>query len=135
MARAISLTMLWVNVLAGSESYSHQLVKETLRCENEYIETLAEMLDSGSVLPDSVKSVAYSAYNLGAASTFAHHVARALTNLPAGHTGLLAAGTCRQFHVNLAPFRHQLVKETLRCENEYIETLAEMLDRWRERFL
>ncbi|KAJ6162919.1 hypothetical protein N7497_002898 [Penicillium chrysogenum] len=38
------------------------------------------------------------------------------------------SSTCRQFHVNLAPFRHQLVKETLRCENEYIETLAEMLD-------
>ncbi|KAJ5477938.1 hypothetical protein N7530_003447 [Penicillium desertorum] len=38
------------------------------------------------------------------------------------------SSTCRQFHVNLAPFRHQLVRETLRCENEYIETLAEMLD-------
>lgn len=36
--------------------------------------------------------VAYSAYDLGAASTFAHHVARALAHLPAGHTGLLAAG-------------------------------------------
>ncbi|KAJ5109226.1 hypothetical protein N7456_005901 [Penicillium angulare] len=36
--------------------------------------------------------------------------------------------TCRQFLVNLAPFRHQLVRETLRCENEYIETVAEMLD-------
>lgn len=36
--------------------------------------------------------------------------------------------TCRQFHVNLAPFRHQLVRETLRCENEYIETVVEMLD-------
>lgn len=35
--------------------------------------------------------------------------------------------TCRQFHVNLTPFRHQLVRETLRCENEYIETVAEML--------
>lgn len=38
------------------------------------------------------------------------------------------SSTCRQFHVNLAPFRHQLARETLRCENEYIETLAEMLD-------
>ncbi|CAI7677187.1 unnamed protein product [Penicillium discolor] len=38
------------------------------------------------------------------------------------------SNTCRQFHVNLAPFRHQLARETLRCENEYIETLAEMLD-------
>ncbi|KAJ5823444.1 hypothetical protein N7447_005784 [Penicillium robsamsonii] len=38
------------------------------------------------------------------------------------------SSTCRQFHLNLAPFRYQLVKETLRCENEYIETLAEMLD-------
>ncbi|KAJ5391354.1 hypothetical protein N7509_006844 [Penicillium cosmopolitanum] len=36
--------------------------------------------------------------------------------------------TCRQFHVNLAPFRHQLVRETLRCENEYIETVSDMLD-------
>jgi hypothetical protein len=36
--------------------------------------------------------------------------------------------TCRQFRVNLAPFRHQLVRETLRCENEYIETVTEMLD-------
>ncbi|KAF4768431.1 hypothetical protein HAV15_002448 [Penicillium sp. str.  len=32
------------------------------------------------------------------------------------------SNTCRQFHVNLAPFRHQLARETLRCENEYIET-------------
>ncbi|KAJ5779607.1 hypothetical protein N7457_007327 [Penicillium paradoxum] len=38
------------------------------------------------------------------------------------------SSTCRQFHANLLPFRHQLAKETLRCENEYIETLAEMLD-------
>lgn len=37
------------------------------------------------------------------------------------------AGTCRQFHTNITPFRHQLVKETLRCENEYIETLSQML--------
>ncbi|KAJ5729917.1 uncharacterized protein N7483_004425 [Penicillium malachiteum] len=36
--------------------------------------------------------------------------------------------TCRQFHVNLAQFRHQLVRETLRCENEYIETVTDMLD-------
>ena len=36
--------------------------------------------------------------------------------------------TCRQFHVNLAPFRQQLVRETLRCENEYIETVEELLD-------
>ncbi|KAJ5935500.1 hypothetical protein N7466_005047 [Penicillium verhagenii] len=36
--------------------------------------------------------------------------------------------TCRQFHANLAPFRHQLVRETLRCENQYIETVSEMLD-------
>ncbi|KAJ6189585.1 hypothetical protein N7519_004493 [Penicillium mononematosum] len=34
------------------------------------------------------------------------------------------SSTCRQFHVNLAPFRHQIVRETLRCENEYIETLS-----------
>ncbi len=26
--------------------------------------------------------------------------------------------TCRQFHANLLPFRRQLVKHTLRCENE-----------------
>ncbi|CAG8946047.1 unnamed protein product [Penicillium salamii] len=37
------------------------------------------------------------------------------------------SSVCRQFHVNLAPYRHQLVRETLRCENEYIETLAELL--------
>ncbi|KAL4788203.1 hypothetical protein BJX76DRAFT_316622 [Aspergillus varians] len=35
--------------------------------------------------------------------------------------------TCRQFYVNLAPYRQQLVKHTLRCENEYIETLSDML--------
>ncbi|KAE8309732.1 hypothetical protein BDV41DRAFT_547156 [Aspergillus transmontanensis] len=35
--------------------------------------------------------------------------------------------TCRQFHANLAPYRHQLVKQTLRCENEYIETLSDLL--------
>jgi hypothetical protein len=34
----------------------------------------------------------YSAYNLGAASTFVHHVARAFAHFPASHTGLLAAG-------------------------------------------
>ena len=32
-------------------------MRETLRCENEYVETLAEMLDDGAVIPDSVKSV------------------------------------------------------------------------------
>lgn len=37
--------------------YRHQLVRETLRCENEYIETLAELLHEGAVIPDSVKSV------------------------------------------------------------------------------
>ncbi|PYI00463.1 hypothetical protein BO78DRAFT_434373 [Aspergillus sclerotiicarbonarius CBS 121057] len=36
--------------------------------------------------------------------------------------------TCRQFHANLAPYRQQLIKQTLRCENEYIETLSDMLD-------
>ncbi|RHZ48948.1 uncharacterized protein CDV56_101133 [Aspergillus thermomutatus] len=36
--------------------------------------------------------------------------------------------TCRQFYANLAPYRHQLVKQTLRCENEYIETLSDLLD-------
>ncbi|OJJ40373.1 hypothetical protein ASPWEDRAFT_47218 [Aspergillus wentii DTO 134E9] len=35
--------------------------------------------------------------------------------------------TCRQFHANLTPCRQQLVKQTLRCENEYIETLSDML--------
>ncbi|KAJ5894893.1 hypothetical protein N7495_006584 [Penicillium taxi] len=29
------------------------------------------------------------------------------------------ASTCRQFQANLTQFRHQLVRETLRCENEY----------------
>ncbi|KAL4808429.1 hypothetical protein BDV18DRAFT_134974 [Aspergillus unguis] len=37
------------------------------------------------------------------------------------------SGTCRQFYANLAPYRVQLAKQTLRCENEYIETLSEML--------
>ncbi|GFF60729.1 hypothetical protein CNMCM6936_000019 [Aspergillus lentulus] len=36
--------------------------------------------------------------------------------------------TCRQFHANLTPYRHQLVKQTLRCENEYVETLSDLLD-------
>lgn len=36
--------------------------------------------------------------------------------------------TCRQFHANIAPFGHQLAKQTLRCENEYIETLSDLLD-------
>ncbi|OJJ59442.1 hypothetical protein ASPSYDRAFT_199958 [Aspergillus sydowii CBS 593.65] len=35
--------------------------------------------------------------------------------------------TCRQFYANLGPYRHQLAKQTLRCENEYIETLSDML--------
>lgn len=35
--------------------------------------------------------------------------------------------TCRQIRANLMPFRRQLVKRTLRCENEYIETLNELL--------
>lgn len=39
--------------------------------------------------------LAYSAYNLGAASTFAHHVARAFAHLPAGHADMLAAGTAQ----------------------------------------
>lgn len=37
--------------------FRHQLVRETLRCENEYIETVSDMLDGRAVLPDSVKSV------------------------------------------------------------------------------
>lgn len=36
--------------------------------------------------------------------------------------------TCRQFHANLAPYRQQLAKQTLRCENEYVETLSQLLD-------
>lgn len=36
--------------------------------------------------------------------------------------------TCRQFRANLMPFRHQLIKQTLRCENEYVMTLSDMLD-------
>ncbi|KAL4881358.1 hypothetical protein BJY04DRAFT_188729 [Aspergillus karnatakaensis] len=35
--------------------------------------------------------------------------------------------TCRQFYANLLPYRSQLAKQTLRCENEYIETLSDML--------
>ncbi|PLB50270.1 hypothetical protein P170DRAFT_508474 [Aspergillus steynii IBT 23096] len=35
--------------------------------------------------------------------------------------------TCRQFHANLLPYRQQLVKQTLRCENEYVETLVDLL--------
>lgn len=35
--------------------------------------------------------------------------------------------TCRQFRANLMPFRQQLIKQTLRCENEYIETLSDLL--------
>jgi len=35
--------------------------------------------------------------------------------------------TCRQFRANLLPFRHQLIKEALRCENEYIETLSALV--------
>ncbi|KAL3470540.1 hypothetical protein BJX99DRAFT_48182 [Aspergillus californicus] len=37
------------------------------------------------------------------------------------------AGTCRQVYANLAPYRQLLAKQTLRCENEYIETLSDML--------
>lgn len=37
------------------------------------------------------RELAYSAYNLGAASTFAHHVARAFAHFPAGHTAIFAA--------------------------------------------
>lgn len=36
--------------------------------------------------------------------------------------------TCRQFHTNLTPYRQQLTKQTLRCENEYVETLSDMLN-------
>ena len=36
--------------------------------------------------------------------------------------------TCRQFHMNLIPYRQQLAKQTLRCENEYIETVSDMLN-------
>lgn len=35
--------------------------------------------------------------------------------------------TCRQFRANLLPFRHQLIKLTLSCENERIETLSDLL--------
>lgn len=32
-------------------------MKKTLRCENEYIETLSEMLGDGAVLPDNLKNI------------------------------------------------------------------------------
>jgi hypothetical protein len=35
--------------------------------------------------------------------------------------------TCRQFRANLLVFRHQLIKLTLRCENEYILTVSKKL--------
>jgi hypothetical protein len=37
--------------------------------------------------------------------------------------------TCRQFRANLLPVRNQLIKETLRCENEYVETLSDLLNK------
>ena len=37
--------------------------------------------------------------------------------------------TCRQFRANLIPFRQQLVKQTLRCMNEQIESVADLLNR------
>ncbi|CAG8410396.1 unnamed protein product [Penicillium salamii] len=38
------------------------------------------------------------------------------------------SGTCRQFHANLAPYRYQLARETLRCENEGVGAPTEPLD-------
>jgi hypothetical protein len=35
--------------------------------------------------------------------------------------------TCRQFRANLLVFRQQLVKLTLRCENERIEKISDLL--------
>jgi hypothetical protein len=32
-------------------------VKQTLRCENEYVETLSDLLDGRAAIPDSVRSV------------------------------------------------------------------------------
>lgn len=37
--------------------YRDQLIKQTLRCENEYIETLSDMLGDGAVLPDNLKNI------------------------------------------------------------------------------
>jgi hypothetical protein len=62
------------------------------------------------------------------ADTPLHSIVKEIARAIDLNTLYALSSTCRQFHVNLAPFRHQLVKETLRCENEYIETLAEMLD-------
>ena len=36
--------------------------------------------------------------------------------------------TCRQFHANLAAYRQQLSKMTLRCDNERMETTLDVLD-------
>ncbi|CAG8930128.1 unnamed protein product [Penicillium salamii] len=38
------------------------------------------------------------------------------------------SSTCRQFHANLAPYRYQLARETLRCENEVVRNRTEPLD-------
>jgi hypothetical protein len=35
--------------------------------------------------------------------------------------------TCRQVRATLLVFRHQLIKQTLRCENEDIEKISELL--------
>lgn len=62
------------------------------------------------------------------ADTSHHSIVKEIARAIDLNTLYALSSTCRQFHVNLAPFRHQLARETLRCENEYIETLAEMLD-------
>ncbi|KAL2852455.1 hypothetical protein BJY01DRAFT_96783 [Aspergillus pseudoustus] len=52
-----SLSLTCRQIYANLAPYRQQLAKQTLRCENEYIETLSDMLHSGTAIPDSVKSV------------------------------------------------------------------------------
>lgn len=37
--------------------FRHQLTKQTLRCDNEYIETLSDLLGDGAAIPDHLKYI------------------------------------------------------------------------------
>ncbi|KAJ5814766.1 hypothetical protein N7474_006543 [Penicillium riverlandense] len=81
------------------------------------------------ILPDKTQNLpAHPNWNAFSAALSCYPIVKEIARAIDLNTLHALSRTCRQFHVNLAPFRQQLVRETLRCENEYIETVAEMLD-------
>ncbi|THC96373.1 hypothetical protein EYZ11_004144 [Aspergillus tanneri] len=66
-------------------------------------------------------------HNTFSAALSCYPIVKEIAQLVDLNTLVSLTQTCRQFHANLSPYRQQLMKQTLRCENEYVETLVDLL--------